>query len=320
MKTTLLAFAVAISAGMAVAQEPNPQIIVEGRRDPEVVRSYVENVSVASRAAGVMGRWDQRICPGVVGATPADAQVINDQIARRANAVGLQTGAPGCSPNITIVVTPNSDRFTQQLYEQRREMLVGANGVESSSLGSTALDDFVRTPRPIRWWHVSQTVMADGRVLADMSGRAFQAGGSSQRATQAAAAGGAAAAGAGADGLTGVNGTRSDGTRLRGSTRQDFNYALVIIDSTRTAGVPLTTIADYAAFVALAQINPGVSAANYPTILNLFASTAGQARPAQMTSWDLAYLDALYRMTRNARNLQQQRDEMARRMGQPARS
>ncbi len=315
MKAILGAALLALSAATAIADEPS-QIVVEARREPAAVRSYVDTLSVASHSAGVLGRWNQRICPGVVGAPQADAQFIIDQIARRAHAAGLQTGASGCAQNITIIVAPNSDRFAQQLYEQRREMLVGVNGVESTSLGSEALRDFVNTPRPIRWWHVSQTVMADGQVLADTQVRAMQGSGAASARANQAAASGAGMGGASAEGLSGVNATRAQGSRLRGTTRQDFNRAIVIIDSTRTAGVPLGAIADYVAFVTLAQINPDANPAGYPTVLNLFASS--QERPTQMTSWDVAYLDALYHMTRDARNLQQERSEMARRMAQPS--
>ncbi|MBS0385426.1 MAG: hypothetical protein JSS00_08755 [Proteobacteria bacterium] len=317
MKAMLGAFALAVLAASAAAQESGgPPIIVEAHRDPRVVRNYVETVSVTSQAAGVLGRWNERICPSVAGASTTDAQFIIDRIARRANALGLQTGAPGCSPNITVVVTPNSDRFTQQVYEQRRQILIGANGVESTTLGSAALQDFVNTPRPIRWWLVSQTVMSDGSILADTTSRAMQgSGAASARATQAAAGSGpTAASGGGGEGLSGINTTRSNGTRLLGNTRQDFNYALVIIDSTRTAGAPLAAIADYVAFVALAQVNMSARAADYPTILNLFSAPSDQSRPTQLTAWDIAYLDALYHMTRNARNLQQQRDELTRRI------
>lgn len=319
MKAILTACALAALSASAFAQEanqgPNQAIVVEAQRNPQAVRNYVEAVSVASRAAGVLGRWNQRICPSVAGVAPAEAQAIIDQIARRANAVGLQTGATGCSPNITILVTPNSDQLTQQIYEQRRQVLLGANGVESSTLGSSALDDFVNTARPVRWWIVSQTVMSDGHVLSDITGHTLQgSGAASARATEAAATGQGSSGGG--EGIAGVNGTRSNGSRLAGSTRQDFNYALVIIDSTRTAGVPLSAIADYTAFVALAQINSGATAGSYPTILSLFSSDA-QTRPTQLTSWDIAYLDGLYHMTRNARSLSQQRDEVTRRMAQP---
>ncbi len=317
MKAMPTAFLLAFSAATAMAEQPDTQIVVEAPRQPELVRTYVDTVSITSPRAGVLGRWDQRICPGVVGASQSDAQFIIDQIARRAQGAGLRTGASGCSENIIIVVAPNSDRFAQQLYAQRREMLIGANGVESTSLGSQALQDFVNTPRPIRWWHVSQTVMGDGQVLADTEVRALQGSGAASAAANQAAASGSGMGGASAEGLSGVNATRARGSRLSGATRQDFNRAVIIIDSTRTAGVPLGTIADYVAFVALAQINPNASAAGYPTILNLFASAPGQARPTQMTSWDVAYLDALYHMTRDARNLQQERVEMARRMSRP---
>lgn len=315
--TVLGTILLAVSVGTALADEPNGPIVVEARREPQVVRNFVDTLSIASRAAGVLGRWNQRICPGVVGAPQSDAQFIIDQIARRAHDAGLETGATGCSQNITIVVAPNSDRFAQQLYAQRREMLIGVNGVESTSLGSDALSDFVNTPRAIRWWHVSQTVMADGQVLVDTEARSLQGSGAASARANQAAASGAGMGGASAEGLSGVNATRAQGTRLRGATRQDFNRAVIIIDSTRTAGTPLPSIADYVAFVALAQINPNASAGDYPTILNLFASPPGRARPTGMTSWDVAYLDALYHMTRDARNLIQERSEMARRMSRP---
>lgn len=117
--------------------------------------------------------------------------------------------------------------------------------------------------------------------------------------------------------MSGVTATRSNGTRLQGSTRQDLNYVLVIADTRRASGVTVNALADYIAFISLAQVNPDVNTASYPSILNLFNERAGGQRTTELTQWDLAYLDGLYHATRTARNSAQQEDEIARRMTAP---
>ncbi len=111
--------------------------------------------------------------------------------------------------------------------------------------------------------------------------------------------------------ISGVEGTRSNGSRLSRTTRQDFNYVVVIVDANRLHGAPISAVADYIAMVCLAQINPDMNTANYSTILNLFADSAVQPKPSEMTAWDVAFLGGLYHMTRNARTLAQQRDEIS---------
>src|SRR5262249_15838250 len=78
MKAMLGAFLVTVWGAGAAAQE-HAQIVVEARRDADAARNYVEAMAITSRTAGVLGRWNERICPGVVGAPQADAQLIIDQ-------------------------------------------------------------------------------------------------------------------------------------------------------------------------------------------------------------------------------------------------
>jgi hypothetical protein len=76
-------------------------------------------------------------------------------------------------------------------------------------------------------------------------------------------------------------------------------------------------VADYIAFVSLTQVNPDMSVAGFPSILNLFNTTEAASRPTALTDWDLDYLDGLYHATRNARSASQQQGEIARRMVVP---
>jgi hypothetical protein len=308
MRFTFAAGAASLAlASTALAQPADgtltPVSIVVQPTDAAAVHRFVSSVGAASPLTGVLARWADRICPGVTGTNADVAQAIIDQVARRANAVGLRTGAPGCAANLTIIVTNDSDRVAHDLYARRRTSLVTPNGIEGSTLGDAALGDFANTPRPIRWWHVAQTVTADGHLLSDSRGNPIAAGGTA--ALQETATGGDAVA---------ANRTRSNGTRLQSSTRQDLNCVIIIVDTRRMNGAPVSAIADYVAFVSLAQVDPNVNASGLPSILNLFNEQDASQRPTSLTDWDIAYLDGLYHATRTAHNARQQQNEIARRM------
>lgn len=74
-------------------------------------------------------------------------------------------------------------------------------------------------------------------------------------------------------------------------TRQDITGALVLIDTTSAMGKTLNQLADYAAMRALAKTNAAASADD-DTILSLFADAGSP--PRQLTSFDTAFLRALY--------------------------
>lgn len=285
LATALTFFMLAPLPG-ALAQTP-PDIVVTGVR-PEQTQTFVQQVTAVSPMADQLPRWDISVCTSIAGMPARQAQFVVDRIAQRGAALGLRPGEPGCLANVAIFVTSDSDAFARQLFEQDRTMFAyyQQNGV--STLGQQALDDFLDTPRAVRWWHVSQTHGADGMPLA---GDASQGG------------------------IANAPSVRANGTRLSSSTSENLTRAIIVIDARRVQGAQLATLADYVAFVALAQINPHAATSEYPTILNLFDGAQVNANaPTTLTLWDTAFLDALYKTTRNAANQRQQQAEIARRM------
>jgi hypothetical protein len=141
------------------------------------------------------------------------------------------------------------------------------------------LEDFTNSTAPVRWWHVNQTVSADGQELGGDNGSQVIRGGPPPG-------------------------------RLRRATRQDFLRGLIIVDARQAEGVQFQALADYLAMVSLAQLDPEGQTIGTPTILNLFAARdAGGAMPATMTQWDEAYLEGLYTARRTApRDIWQRRD------------
>jgi hypothetical protein len=283
---TALSFFLLAPIHAALAQT-TPDIVVTGVR-PEQTRAFVEQLAAISPMADQLPRWDAAICTSIAGMPARQAQFLADRIAQRAAAVGLQPGGPGCSPNVAVFVTSDSDTFARQLFEQDRNLFAyyQTNGV--STLGQGALDDLLDAPRAVRWWHISETYGADGMSFAGDASRG---------------------------GMANAPTVRANGTRLGAATREDLVQAIIIIDARRVQGVQLAALADYVSLVALARISPQATTVEYPTILNLFNGAQANADgPAGLTQWDQAFLDALYKTTRSASTQRQQQAEIARRM------
>lgn len=278
----------AAMASVASAQtETQPDIVVTAA-SREQTQAFVSQMSIAPRSDDQLGRWDEAICIGVAGLPARQGQFIADRVAQRAFALGLEPGAPGCAPNVSIVVAPDGRTMAQQMFEQEPSLFAHRYESGISTLGQEAFDRFLNSERPVRWWHVTRTMSADGEAISNENVIS------------------------GSMGFTGASTVRSNGTMLRATTRQDFSRVVIIVDGRSAGAVQLAALADYVALVALAQIDPDVEGSIYPTVLNLFNGD-GRASTG-LTQWDLAYLDGLYKSSRDAPSTTAQRAEIARRM------
>lgn len=245
------------------------------------MRSFVGEVSVAQSRERQIARWDRFVCTQLVGLRAEQAQFLVDQIARRAYAVGLTPGGRDCRPNVLLFVTRDAGVFTRELVARYRIVFNAGNVGNMSNPGESALEDFVATPRAVRWWHVAQTVSVDGEVIRNSNPRPNATGGISNVI---------------------VMQTTHGSSRLQRQTRQDFQRAIVIVDAARVQNLTLATLADYLAMTTLAQIDMSATVGD-ESILSLFSSPS---HPIALTPWDTAYLDGLYHAPRNARDARQQ--------------
>jgi hypothetical protein len=308
------AFASTLLSGAAVAQSSSDELVITGERLQELTAAFAGEIAVAPTAADQYARWNFRLCPSVAGIAAAEAQTLIDHIAMRAHHVGVDAERTGCQPNLVIIFAPDGDQLARQIVDSRRDLLGYYTEDDVITAGRDALESFANTPRAVRWWHVSRTTTADGQQLGNSRTRT---GRSTRDAVAAQTAGNPSDAGAAGigNGFEGAEGVRSQGTRTRRSTRQDLSFALVIVDTRRTDGLPSAAVADYLAMATLVQLNPDADMSAFPSILNLFAPpTAGRPAPAAMTEWDLAYLEGLYSSTREAASANRQRAEIARHM------
>lgn len=253
----------AATTAPALAQTPpasgNNKVVIEAQRPEEAVRDFVAEIGASATPDGAnLARWDRKVCVGVVNVTPTYAQKLIDQVSLVALAVGLDPGEPGCKPNVLVLADTNGDELAARLIKgSPKAFRPEPNG--TSHLGRTALRKFEKSNAPVRWWHVSQTVLVDTGQSA-MEARSVRVRGAS---------------------------------RLRNNVREDLHHAIIILDTKRIGSVSFSSLADYVAMVALAQVDADADMSKHPSILNLFNAEKND-RTARMTQWDLDYLISLY--------------------------
>lgn len=291
MRPVGLAFVLALlyaAPAQAQSAAESEEIVVVGEQLREMVRGFVDEVAIAPNGERQMARWDRKICPLVAGLPQRQLQYMADRIAMRAQQVGLEAEGPGCRANILIFVTPDASRLAAGIVDEYRNLVAYYSTAGVSTLGRGPLEDFTGSTAPVRWWHVNQTVSADGQQLGTET-----------------------------DDATPVVRGGPSPSRARRATRQDFLRVLIIVDAQQAAGLQFQALADYVAMVSLAQLDPAGEATGVPSVLNVFADRdAGRPVPTAMTQWDEEYLQGLYNARRTAPTELWQRRDIADRMAQ----
>lgn len=265
-------------------------VTVTGRTLDQLIGKFVDEVAEPNRGRG-LARWMGGVCVGAANLRPEAAQYIVDRVSTVAEDVGLHTGGPGCSPNLLIVATSDSEILARGMLAARPTAFrMGGGGMDR---GGAALRDFQNTSRPIRWWQVSMPVDAD----------------SGARATRLPGDCEPAACNKSLGGVLGFAPVISvfAASRLHTQIVDDIFRTVVIVDVDDVSGLTALQIADYIAMVSLAQIDPDADTSAYASILNVFDE--GSESPS-LTGWDKAYLAGLYGAERNDLNRAAGRQEV----------
>jgi len=281
------------SLALAVAPQSAPQppgvaeqdagrladIIVDGRRMEEAARSFIEEIG-APPPGTRPGRWNSEICISVTGMQERYAQYLIDRVAVAALDAGAEVLGPGCKPNVIILATSDGPALASHLVD---EVGLGFRpAVSSTNLGRRALEHFRSSDAPVRWWHVTMPIEPDsGQVAIALRGQEPPAV------------------------------TVRDASRLRSNVRYDIAWAIIIVDMSRTGGVPFGAVADYVALASLTQLDPFADMTGEDTVLNLFKANH---TVDGLTDWDRDYLAALYSSRTNRATDRQQINDMVTRL------
>lgn len=271
----------------AIADTPTDldDVQVVGRPLDTMIRSFVSEVAAPNRYRGI-ARWESNICIGVANLRAEPAQYLVDRISTVAENVGLNPGAPGCSPNVIIVASDKPDEITQAMVEERhRAFRMGGTGMDR---GGDAFEDFIQSDRPVRWWQVSMP------VDSETGKRAARIDGDCQ-----------APCNLPIDYAPIINVAAA--SRLNQQVVDTIIRTVIVLDMNKIEGLSTLQLADYIAMITLAQINPDAETNRYASILNVFDDPE---TVETLTNWDLAYLDGLYSAERNRIDLRANRSEI----------
>jgi hypothetical protein len=263
--------------------QPIDEIEVRGRRMDEIefdlhrfVMDFVLEVTAMPPGRG-LARWQRSVCVGVHNLENTAAQYLVDRISLLAVEVGLEPGEPGCTPQVMIVFTTDADEVATRMVEQDRRLFRPVAGLAGTNLDLEALDAFMRSDKPVRWWHVSMPV--DART-----------------------------------GLPAIQTSVADGpptiavagpSRIYSGVRDDLQRVIIIADAGKLAGMTWQQLGDYLAVISLAQVDPKANPSAFDSILNLFSTPQYYSG---LTDWDRSYVRALY-------EFQQERDPRLQRGG-----
>jgi hypothetical protein len=213
----------------------------------------------------------------VQGLPDNESAFVAQRLSQIASAAGAQVQSEGCakgSYNFHVLFTLNAARAANDWYRRHRDLF------EENAGSPAQIDRFVdpSTPGPVRVWHNATLFGTDGETLVRVDP---------------------------GDPVESLPRMDYTGSRLTSPGVLGLNYAVVIVDGTKTNGAGLAPIADYVAMAGLAELDLAADLGNDPTILRLFTAPA-DARPASLTAWDQAFLTALYHTTEAPKNLRTQ--------------
>jgi hypothetical protein len=263
-------------------------IVVEGQRT-----NVTRLVATTINDAGVepLARFEEAICPGVVGLSLSQAVNVADMIRANIVALGGKTQPPGCTANATVILVDQPVEFVKKFARQQPAFF---------TMNPRELELFTARPRAVASWHVNETRARDGqeldgaKQLSDRNKRLFS--------TNAANS-------------VGINAQvvrNSAATRLYANTREDMVFGFAVIDSQKLPGKTLRQLADLATLHLLLDVKQDAGTSNRGSILSLFEDRpAGAAPPAALSPFDKAMVQGLYGPSENNRSAAQQFSQIA---------
>ena len=265
--------AAAQSSSEAEAPAVADEVIVRGRRLEDIeadlrihVHDFIGQV-VATPPGRGFARWHSGVCVGVHNLENSSAQYIVDRISSLALDVGLKPGEPGCQPDVNIVFATNARETASAMVESQPRVFMRVGGYAGMDLGRVALEDFVESERPVRWWHVSLPVDArTGNAAIELSKNCE-------------------------DAFCPPTINVAGPSRIHSGTRDDLLYVIIIVDATQLKGTTWQQLGDYLAVISLCQIDPQTNPGSFDSILNLFTNPRAYSG---LTDWDRSYVRALY--------------------------
>lgn len=261
------------SASRDNAPPSSREIVVEGREIRALVSEFVDRVLPTERGHQ-FGRFEDPICPRVVGLDEKASAEIADRIGAVGKAVRIEVKRERCAPNLVLVVVPDKRAALAQLRKSRPEYF--------ALLSRSFVDTMTASNRPYASWQLSELFASDGMRI----GRSDTRPGGGHLATDESGT------------FYDLNAARLKTTeppsRLRANVRPQVQSAVVLVEARALDNVDTRQLADFALMQAMVPPNERNEDPPQSSILNVFATLPVPSdAPQSLTHTDVAFLKAL---------------------------
>jgi len=205
-----------------------------------------------------LARFQDPLCPGIVGVALDSAQDMVSLIRENATVLGLPLAdGESCEPNLIVAVLDDPRAYADQLRTERPYLF--------HDLSREQREGFFDGAGPARSWARILTRTRDGLPI-------YQA-----------------------DGLPRPSATTmmAAHSKIFVPTRRDVVWAIVLLDKKAVQGLTVTQVADYATMRGLSGDQAEQLSAPRNSILSLFDAGAG-TKPRGLTRSDQIFLQTLY--------------------------
>jgi hypothetical protein len=253
------------------------------------VAGFVTSHATPGARINQIGRWDENVCPLVVGLQPPGRDFVTREILDVARGVGAPTGAvrKKCAVTVDIVFTRGPQALLDHIAKAYRPLL----GFYPASL----VNQMTTFSRPIQAWYETGTRSMDTQMPIPNMGPGSVAQNFG--------------AGPGAD-VPLLSGTQVDsevtamgmqpsgaaGSYLGKGLRSEFLHIMIIADSDRLARYPLKSVADYLALLSLTRVAQLDQCAPLPSITDLLVSGCATPVAGSLTAADRGEVASATRM------------------------
>jgi len=263
----IIGAAVLLAAGAANAQSAASDTInVIGRKHEEVRREAQEFVRQLGAAERPVARWAEPVCPRVMGVSKEIGARVAAKIREVAREADIRVADVPCRTNIVVSFASDGAALTRAIAATAPGRLIDVAAEDRPAL----LDG----DAPIRWWHATEMRTKNGLGTT---------GNEAPPAARLDGPGGVPMAG---EVFFQYNSSIAGTQMVR-----VLKAATVIIDANRATGMPLDSVAAYAALVSLAEIQ-----ADDDTPANSILSLFQPGGPRDLTTLDTNFLRALYKL------------------------
>jgi hypothetical protein len=313
--TALLLASTAAALAQPVMQQTEFETVysdAQRERDQDLSRRFVQGVLAPSASfEDQYAKWKSPVCPNVYGMSAASKFLIERRIREVAHEVGAPVNrADPCTPNITIIVTPEPQATLDSIAAAAPFLVVGGKKRQ------------LTVTHPIQSWYTTFRRDYSGLVQLDLAWEdaATAAAGapagvaplSTDASIGVAEAGNTSGIAGMSAGVTGsleqdIPRVRAQGGRLSTGVSPEMAGVVVIVDSKAIMGMTLGTLGDYFALLALAPSPVTGHCQVAPSITNLMANCATDVKTNSLSVVDLALLTGLYQTPEKPEMIQKAR-------------